>query len=36
LGWCDQLELIDDSGITAEGERVLRRALEVLSRGLAA
>jgi hypothetical protein len=36
LGWCDQLELIDDRGITAEGERVLRRALEVLSRGLAA
>lgn len=30
LGWLNQLKLIDTNGLTADGEIVLRRALEVL------
>lgn len=33
LGWLSQLELIDASGITADGELVLKRAFTVLSEG---
>ena len=33
LGWLGQLDLIDDDGITADGEVVLKQALGVLSEG---
>lgn len=35
LGWLGQLGLIDGSGVTADGSRVLQRALQVLSQGTA-
>jgi hypothetical protein len=33
LGWLRQLNLIDDVGITGDGDQVLKRALRVLSEG---
>ncbi len=36
LGWLTQLKLIDDGGITADGEMVLDRALAVLTEGAGA
>jgi len=36
LGWMTQLKLIDTNGATADGEHVLTRALQVLSKGASA
>lgn len=36
LGWLVQLKLIDDGGISSDGDQVLRRALKVLAEGLPA
>ena len=36
VGWLRQLKLVDASGITADGDQVLRTALSVLSEGSAA
>ncbi len=36
LGWLTQLQLIDDGGITADGDMVLRRSLALLAEGASA
>ncbi len=36
VGWLEQLQLIDENGITADGNDILQGALKVLSEGVAA